>query len=95
MTKFDKTMIVLSAIDAGLAVAHIAIGEHPVLAAALSAAASAGITQVLCNVNRRKLERQNQALELLLDEALDLIVDTIEEAENGVVQDEQATERVQ
>ena len=90
MTKFDKIGIILSAIDTTLAITLLNFGEHPVLAAALSAAGAANFTQVLCNISLRKAEKKNQAL----SDFMDLILENISVvSEEGDSEDEK-TEKV-
>ena len=67
MTKFDKITAVFAAIDAALAIMLLTLGKYPVLATTLSALAAANFTQVVCNIDLRKAEKQNQALSQLVD----------------------------
>ena len=87
MTKFEKITTAFAAIDAAVAIMLLTLGKHPVLAATLSALAAANFTQVACNIDLRKAEKQNQMLSELVGIFLEINTETDEEEQD---EDEEA-----
>ena len=85
MNKFDIISTVIYAAIAAIAVHLLATGGNPVYISTFSAIAAAGITQTVCNVNRRHFV---QTAAKMVEDALTLAEGALEEFKNGAEPDE-------